>query len=48
MKNLLWAIAGFCAAAVGLLVWNSSRPEVRMQRLVRRLEEAWADNQTAV
>ena len=47
MKNLLWAVAGFCAAGVGLLVWTSRRtPDV--ETLAHSLEEAWADHHTRV
>ncbi len=47
MKNLLWTVAGFCAAAAGILVWRSQRtPDV--VDLAQSLEEAWADHHTVV
>jgi hypothetical protein len=47
MKNLLLTVAGFCAAAAGLLVWRSTRtPE--LAELAHSLEEAWADHHTTV
>jgi hypothetical protein len=47
MKNLLWMLTGFCAAALGFLTWNSRRtPNVEL--LAHRLEEAWADHHTLV
>jgi hypothetical protein len=47
MKNVLWMVGGFCAAATGFLVWNSKRtPPVEL--LAHRLEQAWADHHTVV
>jgi hypothetical protein len=47
MKNVLWMMGGFSAAAVGFLVWGSKRtPPVDL--LARRLQEAWADHHTVV
>jgi hypothetical protein len=47
MKNVLWMIGGFCAAATGFLVWNCRRtPPVEL--LAHRLEAAWADHHTIV
>lgn len=47
MKNFVYLVTGFCAAAVGLLVWRTrSTPPVEL--LAHRLEEAWADNHTIV
>jgi hypothetical protein len=47
MKNILWMVGGFCAAAAGFLVWDSKRtPPVEL--LAHRLEEAWADHHTIV
>jgi hypothetical protein len=47
MKSLVWAVAGFCAAAAGLLVWGSRRtPSV--DELALKLEDAWADDNTRV
>jgi hypothetical protein len=47
MKNILWMIAGFCAAAIGLLVWSPQRTQP-MELLAHHLEDAWADHHTAV
>jgi hypothetical protein len=44
-KNFVWMVGGFCAAAVGLLVWGARRSE-RVQELAHKLEEAWADHHT--
>jgi len=45
MKNILWTIGGFCAAATGFLVWRCKRnPPVEL--LAHRLEQAWADHHT--
>ncbi len=47
MKNLLWIMTGFCAAAIGFLAWNPfRRPSVSV--LAHRLEDAWADHHTLV
>jgi hypothetical protein len=47
MKNVLWMVGGFSAAAVGFLVWGSKRtPPVEL--LAHRLERAWADHHTVV
>jgi hypothetical protein len=47
MKNLLWTVAGFCAAAAGILVWRSQRtPDVA--ELAHSLGVAWADHHTTV
>jgi hypothetical protein len=47
MKNILWLVAGFCAAATGFLVWNTNRTPP-IQLLANRLETAWADHHTVV
>jgi hypothetical protein len=47
MKNLLWTVAGFCAAAAGLLVWRSKRTP-NVEELAHTLDEAWADHHTTV
>lgn len=47
MKNVLFAIAGFCAAAAGILVWNRYRTP-NVEELAHTLEEAWADHHTVV
>jgi len=47
MKNVLWMVGGFCAAATGFLVWNRKRtPPVEL--MAHRLEQAWADHHTVV
>lgn len=45
MKGFLWMVAGFCAAAVGLLVWGPQRTRP-VQDLAHRLEVAWSDHHT--
>jgi hypothetical protein len=45
MKHLMWTVAGFCAAAVGLLVWGLKRPP-SVEVLAHRLEDGWADHHT--
>jgi hypothetical protein len=47
MKNILQTVGGFCASAVGCLVWNPGRTQP-LQVLAHRLEQAWADNHTFV
>jgi hypothetical protein len=47
VKNLLLAVAGFCAAAAGVLVWNSRRTPTVVE-LAHSLEDAWADHHTTV
>jgi hypothetical protein len=45
MKNVLWMVGGFCAAASGFLIWGNRRtPPVEL--LAHRLEVAWADHHT--
>jgi hypothetical protein len=47
MKNVLYIVGGFCAAAIGFLVWGYNRtPPVKL--LAHRLERAWADHHTVV
>ena len=47
MKQVIWAVGGVCAAAAGVLLLGSCRkPDVN--ELAHRLEDAWADNHTAV
>jgi hypothetical protein len=47
MKNFIWAVGGFCAAAAGFLVWGPKRnPPVDV--LAHKLEDAWADHHTVV
>ena len=45
MKNVLWMVGGFCAAAAGFLCWSSRRSQP-VELLAHRLEEAWADHHT--
>ncbi|HTH53812.1 MAG TPA: hypothetical protein VL495_07680 [Edaphobacter sp.] len=45
MKSVFWMTAGFCAAAVGAVVWNPQRT-VPIQELAYRLELAWSDHRT--
>jgi len=47
MKNVLWMVGGFCAAAAGLLVWSPGRTQP-VELLAHRLEVAWADHPTVV
>ena len=47
MKNILWMIGGFCAAAAGFLVFGPSRTQP-VDLLAHRLEVAWADHHTVV
>jgi len=47
MKNVLWMVSGFCAAAVGFLVWNPYRTQP-VELLAHRLGEAWAGHHTVV
>ena len=47
MKNVLWMVGGFCAAALGFVVWSSRRTRP-VELLAHRLEEAWADHHTVV
>lgn len=47
MKNLLWIVGGFCAAAAGLLVWNPYKKRL-VDDLAHSLQTAWANNHTVV
>jgi hypothetical protein len=47
MKNVLWMVGSFCAAAAGFLVWNCKRTTT-VELLAHRLEKAWADHRTVV
>ncbi|HEX4578316.1 MAG TPA: hypothetical protein VH117_13250 [Edaphobacter sp.] len=47
MKNVLWTVGEFCAAATGFLAWNCRRT-IPVPLLAHRLEEAWAGQHTAV
>jgi len=47
MKSFLLSVGGFCAAAAGILVWNSRRTP-KVEELAHSLEEAWADHHTRV
>jgi hypothetical protein len=46
MKRFVWAAAGVCAAAVGLLVWGSKRTP-RLEGPSETPKDAPADRQTA-
>ena len=55
MKSLVWLVGGFCAAAVGFLVWDAKRvrslsatASEPVDMLAHRLEAAWADHHTVV
>ena len=47
MKNFVYLVAGICAAAAALVVFDRSRPQP-VEELAHRLEAAWADNHTVV
>ena len=47
MKNVLWTIGGFCAAATGFLVLFRNRTQP-IELLTHRLQEAWADHHTVL
>jgi hypothetical protein len=47
MRNVLWMVGGFCAAATGFLLWGFKRTS-SVELLAHRLEEAWADHHTVV
>ena len=47
MKNVLWIIGGFCAAATGFLVLFRSRTQP-IELLAHRLQDAWTDHHTLV
>jgi len=47
MKNIIWMAGGFCAAAVGFLIWCPGRTRP-IQELAHNLEVAWADHHTIV
>jgi hypothetical protein len=47
MKNFLWVVGGFCAAAAGFIVWGPKRVKP-VQELAERLEMAWGDHHTVV
>jgi hypothetical protein len=47
MKNVLWSVGEFCAAAVGFLVWSPGHIQP-VELLAHRLEMAWADHHTVV
>ena len=47
MKRVIWTVGGVCAAAAGIILWQSTRtPEV--EELGHKLEDAWADHHTRV
>jgi hypothetical protein len=45
MKTILWMTAGFCAAAIGVVVWGPRR-DIPAEELAHRLERAWSDHHT--
>lgn len=47
MKNVMWMIAGICAAAAGFLVFGVNRVRP-VDEMAHRLEAAWADHHTVV
>ena len=46
MKNILWMMCGFCAAAICLLIWAPRRRKP-LEVLAHRLEATWADQHIA-
>ncbi len=46
VERVLWSVAGFCAAAVCLLIWTPRRKPI--EELAHNLELAWADHHTVV
>jgi hypothetical protein len=47
MKKVLFLVGGFCAAAVGFLVFGAKRVEP-VEEMAHQLESAWADHHTVV
>jgi len=47
MKNVLWWVGGFCAAAAGFLVLGARQVQP-VERLAQQLESAWSDHHTVV
>ncbi|MEO8869278.1 MAG: hypothetical protein ABI357_00455 [Granulicella sp.] len=47
MRNILFLVGGFCAAAVGFLVLGTKRTQP-VEMMAHRLEAAWADHHTVV
>lgn len=45
MKQLIWTVGGFCAAAAGFLVLGTLR-KPNVEELAHVLEDAWADHHT--
>jgi hypothetical protein len=45
MKNFCWWVAGFCAAAAGIIVWGPKRVKP-VEELAHRLEDAWSNHHT--
>lgn len=43
MPKYLWAVTGFCAAAVGFILFAPKR-EQPVAELAHKLEEAWSDH----
>ena len=46
MKRVLWIIGGICAAAAGIIVYQTNK-NPNVEELAHKLEDAWADNRTA-
>lgn len=47
MRRIIWTVGGICAAAAGIILWQSNtNPDV--EKLAHRLEDAWADHHTTV
>lgn len=47
MKRVIWTVGGICAAAAGIILFNSSR-STDVEVLAHRLEDAWAPHNTVV
>jgi hypothetical protein len=47
MKSIIWTVGGICAAAAGIILWETIR-NPRVEVLAHRLEDAWADHHTTV
>ncbi len=45
MKQMVFVIAGICAAAAGFLLWGGRRTP-NVEQMAHTLEEAWADHHT--
>jgi hypothetical protein len=47
MKNILWLVGEFCAAATGFLAWNCKR-NAPVELLAPPLGRAWEDHRFVV